>query len=154
MRGLWRWVKKEFIDLTPVFLFFFFSFTLLKLMESASLHKFGLRIHDLYKLLIGTLLISKVFLVLDHARFMNIFNNRPLIYNILWKTWFYFIGTFILRYLELLISHSPNEAFNLMKDPRFLMIQVWVLVLVFVFCSTREFIKKMGPDKFKQIFFG
>lgn len=154
MSGFWKWSKKQIVDLAPVFFFFLFSFTLLKLTESTAINQFGLTSYDISRIFIGAFIVAKAFLLLDQGQFMNYYHDRPLVYGVLWKTSFYFIGTLIFRYLEHTFTHTHEEAINIMSAPRFWVIQVWVLVLVIVYCSTRELIQKIGKEKFKTIIFG
>ncbi len=45
---------------------------------------------------------------------MNRFPNKPLIYNVLWKTTVYFVATYFVRYLELFVplvfEHGDTPA--------------------------------------------
>ena len=42
-------------------------------------------------------LIAKVVLIVDHVPFVNRFPEKPLIYNVLWKTAFYQVATLEVR---------------------------------------------------------
>ena len=147
------WLKKELHELAPVWIFFFFFVLLLRITEWAILQELGIREGIIKKALIFTFLISKVFIVLDNLEFMNRFIKRPLIYSIVWKTLFYGLGIFLARIIEFLFSQSMIEIIEGMLHPRFWIIQIWTITLLFIFCGSRELIKKIGKDNFLKMVF-
>jgi len=147
------WLKKELHELAPIWAFFFFFVLLLRTTEWAILQELGIREGIIKKVLIFTYLISKVFIVLDNLEFMNRFIKRPLIYSIVWKTIFYTLGILIARIIEFLFSQSIGEIIEGMLRPRFWIIQVWTITLLFIFCGSRELIKKIGKDNFLKMVF-
>jgi hypothetical protein len=153
MDRILSWLKKELYELAPVWIFFFFFVLLLRITEWAILQELGIREGIIKKVLIFTFLIAKVFVVLDNLNFMNRFVNRPLIYSIVWKTLFYTLGIFLARLIEFLFSQSITQIFEGMLRPRFWIIQIWTITLLFIFCSTRELIKKIGKDNFLKMVF-
>lgn len=147
------WLRKELHELAPVWAFFFFFVLLLRITEWAILHELGIREGIIKMVLIYTFLISKVFIVLDNLEFMNRFVKRPLIYNIVWKTLFYTMGIFLARIIEFLFSQSLIQIFEGMLRPRFWIVQIWTVTLLFIFCGIRELIKKIGKDNFLKMVF-
>ena len=49
---------------------------------------------------------------------------------------------------------SINEFFSKIVWPHFLALQILLAVLIFMFCTTRELIRVIGPVKVWHIFFG
>lgn len=147
------WLRKELHELAPVWIFFFFFVLLLRITEWAILRELGIREGIIRRVLIFTFLISKVFIVLDNLKFMNRFVSRPLIYGVVWKTFFYTLGITLARIIELLFSESISQIIESMLYPRFWIIQIWTVTLLFIFCSGRELIKKIGKDNFLKMVF-
>ena len=109
------------------------------------------------------MLVGKVVLMVDKLPFVNKFPDRPLIYNILWKSLIYFLAALIVRYLgqvvPLLMKHeSLMEANRHLIDevvwPHFWLLQMWLSVLFLIFCDLRELVRVIGRDKVIQMFFG
>ena len=109
------------------------------------------------------MLVGKVVLMVDKLPFVNKFPDRPLIYNILWKSLIYFLAALIVRYpgqvVPLLMKHeSLMEANRHLIDevvwPHFWLLQMWLSVLFLIFCDLRELVRVIGRDKVIQMFFG
>lgn len=153
MSQFFPWLKKEITELIPVWIYFFFFALLLRTTEWAILQEVGVRIGVIEKVLVVTFLIAKVFIVLDSLKFMNLFVDRPLIVSIVWKTLFYTLGVFLARIIEFLFSQTMGQIIEGMTYPRFWIVQTWIVTLLFIFCSIRELIKKIGKDNFFKLFF-
>lgn len=147
------WIKNELLKLAPVWFFFFFIIMLLKVTEWAILRELGIKEGVIRNVLILTLIIAKVFILLDNLKFINRFTTKPLIYNILWKTIIYTLMIVLVRLIEKLFSNSIQEVIESIGYPRFWIIQTWTIISVFVFLSTREFIRKIGKENFKKMLF-
>jgi len=76
---------------------------------------------------------------------------------------FYLSAAFIVRYLEYLIpfvweyrdlvlanSHMLNEV----VWPHFLLVQVWLFVIFFVYSVITEFVRVLGRERVNGMFFG
>jgi hypothetical protein len=81
------------------------------------------------------------------------------LYNVLWKTLLYSLGAFLFQVLEeaipLLLKHeSLAPAVAQVGRPDFWAVQIWLVMLFLVFCTFRELIHVLGPEKAKEIFLG
>ncbi len=94
---------------------------------------------------------------------INRFSERPLIYNVAWKTLVYIVIALLVRYVEHLIpfirEHGSLTVANrqLLHEvvwPHFWAIQIWFLVLFFFYCALRELVRVIGKDRVIHIFFG
>jgi hypothetical protein len=153
MKGILTWLKHEIVELAPAWLFFFFFILLLKATEWAILKEVGINEKVLGATLIFTMIIAKVFIVLDKIKAINRLDKKPLFYNILWKTILYSIGITLARLVEKLLSHSVEDIRKALGFPRFWIVLAWTLVLTFIFSSVRELFKKMGKEKFLKLLF-
>ena len=102
-------------------------------------------------------------LLADLLPLVNRFPDKPLMYNIAWKTAIYVIAALIIHYLEHLIprlwqTRSFDAANDLMLKeiiwPHFWVIQLWLLILLFAYCTMRELVRALGPQEVRRIFFG
>ncbi|MCX7152756.1 MAG: hypothetical protein NT115_09600, partial [Proteobacteria bacterium] len=95
--------------------------------------------------------------------FINRYPDRPLAYNIAWKTAIYVLVALLIHYLERLIGFwrevggfsAANE--KLLAEivwPHFWAIQLLLFLLIFMYCSLHELIRVIGKDKARQMFFG
>jgi hypothetical protein len=162
MSGLGQRLKNEVRELIPVTLFFFVAFQLLALTHALMLHQYGIKVYSFINVTILAMVVAKVVLIADHVKFVNRFPDKPLVYNVVWKTGIYFFASFAVRYVEHLIhfwrqSESFGEANRRLYDaivwPHFWGVQVWLLVLLLVYCSVRELARAVGPGRLLKMFF-
>jgi len=162
MRKLIEKLKHEIKVLIPVTLFFFVSFQLLALTQALMLKQYGIHVAIFVEALIGALIVSKVVVITDHLTFVNRFPEKPLIYNVLWKTFIYVAASVVVRYAEHLIeflsktgdlAEANHELIHHVVWPHFWVVQLWLFVLLLVYCSLRELIRVMGREEVIRIFF-
>jgi hypothetical protein len=95
--------------------------------------------------------------------FINRFPNKPLIYNVAWKTVIYLLISAVIHYLERLIDFwretggfvTGNE--KLLSEiiwPHFWAIQIVLFVLIAAYCMVHELVRVIGREKALRIFFG
>ena len=163
MSTLGHKLKHELQSLIPPTLFFFVAFHLIAFTRAMMLEEYGIRVSTFMAATVGALIVAKVVLLADLFPFINRFPDRPLIYNVLWKTGVYFVAAFGVHYLEHLVhfmrKHENFAAANrhLLDEvvwPHFWVVQMWLLVLLLVYCALRELVRALGRDKVRQMFFG
>jgi hypothetical protein len=156
-------LKHELLLVIPPTVFFFITFCLLIMTRRLTLREYDIPLTGFANAVVGALIVGKVVLVVDNFRFMNRYPDKPLIYNVLWKTGVYLIATLLVRYLEHLVpllSKFGNFAEahrHLVEEivwPHFWLIQMWLIVLFFVYCSLRELIRAIGKREFTAMFLG
>jgi hypothetical protein len=153
----------ELKALFPIWAFFFLAFGLLRLTQSVVLRGFGVNVTTPSLVLVGSLIVAKAYLVLDWFRFVARYNDKPLITSVMWKTGIYYVGTFVVYFLEQVIEftfkhHDPALAWERLSralvTPRFWIIQLWLVLLIFAFTATRETIRVLGKKQFMMLWFG
>ncbi len=163
MRRLLSRVKHELVEAIPPAVFFFVAFQLIAFTRALMLEHYGIPTPTFVAVTIGALMIAKVVLVVDLVPFVNRFPEKPLIYNVLWKTAIYQVAAFVVRYIEQLIpfvrEHGDLALANRhLRDkvvwPHFWFIQIWLLVLFFLCCTMRELIRVLGRERVRAMFFG
>jgi hypothetical protein len=162
MSGFGQKVRNELQELIPVTVFFFCAFELLAITESLILRQYGIRIETFFNAAIGALVVAKVVIIVDHFPLVNRFPSRPLVYNVVWKTAIYFVASLLVRYVEHLIhfwreSATFGEANQRLLTqviwPHFWGVQLWLLVLLLVYCSFRELVRALGRERIIRMFF-
>jgi len=156
-------LKQELLEVIPPAVFFFIAFQVIAFTRALMLKEYGIRVSTFMAATVGALIVAKVVLIVDLLPFVNRFPEKPLIYNTVWKTAIYMFAAFIVRYVEHLIpflrQHRDFAAANrhLLEEvvwPHFWAIQIWLLVLFFVYCSLRELVRVLGRERVRRIFFG
>lgn len=164
MSKAWNWLKKEFREILPVWIFFFFALGLLSLTVSAVLGRYQLRLSNPHEYVIGSLIIAKAVVLMDALMDKEWLRGRPLIYPTLWNTSLYFLGALVFDRIERLLrlmrtqhfrfAQAMRETINSLGEPGYWAVMAWLIALIAVFCAFRELIDAIGHDRFKEMFFG
>lgn len=157
-------LKREFLHVLPIFLFFLVCFTAINWVETYLFEQAGLTPFRFLEVVLAAALIAKIVLIVDHFPVVKFFRSKPLIYSILWKTGLYWVFLLIVR---LSVRFAPfffgfdddieQDFIRFVQDVNwhlFMSIQVYYLMLLFIFVTFQELTFKIGPKKVKQIFFG
>jgi len=163
MSNFGRRVKHLIHEMIPPAIFFFVSFQLLAFTRALMLKRYGIEVTTFVVATIGALVAAKVVVLADLLPFINRFPGKPIIYNIAWKTPIYFVVAFVVHYLEELFDFyrkagDLGAANRQMLDDviwtRFWAIQIWLMVLLLVYCTMQELLRALGRDKVRELFFG
>jgi|SRR5215469_18978130 len=163
MTKLWHTLKHEFREVLPPTIFFFITFHIVLLDRALMLREYGLHLSSIAAATVMALLVAKVVLLADMLPFINRFPEKPLIYNVVWKTAIYVAASLLVHYLEHLIplwwktgslAEGNRDLWHEIVWPHFWAIQLWLVVLIFVYCAGRELVRVLGRDRVVHIFFG
>jgi hypothetical protein len=155
-------VRRQARELIPVTVFFLVAFELLALTQALMLQKYGIRALAFLEAALAALVVAKVVLIADHVPFVNRFPDKPLVYNVLWKTAIYFAASVAVRYVEHVVkfwwrSGSFTEANRLFAHhiiwPHVICVQLWLLVLLLLYCTSREMVRALGRERVVRLFF-
>lgn len=158
-----KWIKDQFLHVLPAVVFFFVAFTIINFTTELMVRKHGITISTFPAIAFGSLVVGKVLLIIDNLPFANAFSNKPLIYNTLWKTLIYSLGGFAFRFMEKLapfvltqgnVATGYEHFLNELDWPRFWAVQIWIVLLFFFFAVVREFMRVLGRDRVRRMFFG
>ncbi len=162
MKNLLNKIKNEVRELLPVILFFLVSFELLALTQSLMLMQYGIKSRAFLSAAILALIVAKVVAITDYIPAVNRFPEKPLIFNVLWKTLIYFTASLAFRYLEKLfhlwrqtgdLSEARHRLGGEIIWPHFWGVSLWLLVLLLVFCAFRELVRTLGREQVFRMFF-
>src|SRR6516162_9402713 len=164
MSNAWKWLRKEFWEILPVWVFFFVSFGLVAINRMAVFSEYHIKPTEPPEFLVGSLIMAKVVLLIDAFFKKEGWRDRPLIYGTLWNTGLYFVAALAFHHIEQVIAlirrehvginAANHEVLLAMAKPTFVAIMTSVLVLTFVFCMFREFVHATGVKRFREMFFG
>jgi hypothetical protein len=156
-------VKEEFFKLLPPTLFFFVTLHIAALIRSLMVKGTGIETTTSVSVTIGALILGKAVLLADLLPAINRFPEKPLIYNVAWKTTIYLVVAAGLHYLENLIDfwRKAGNFVSANRDllaniiwPHFLAIQLFLFVIIVMYVTMSELIRVIGLDRVKRMFFG
>jgi chromate transport protein ChrA len=156
-------IKEEIEALIPPTLFFFVALHLVALVRVLMLKATGLAPATSVSIAVAALILGKAVLIADLLPFINRYPDKPLVYNVVWKTVIYVLISMFIHYLERLVDFwretgsfvAGNE--KLLAEivwPHFWAIQILLVALILMYCTMREFARALGEDKVRRMFFG
>src|SRR5437868_11408607 len=156
-------LKKEFFELLPPTIFFFIALHIVAFVRVLMLKGTGISPVSTMSIAVAALILGKAVLIADMLPMINRFPNKPLIYNVAWKTLIYLLAATLIHYLERFIDFwrqtggfvaGNKELLAEIVWPHFLSIQIILLVLIAMYCIMHELVRVIGKEKVLRIFFG
>ena len=143
-------LKEEFFKILPPTIYFFVALHLVMFIRVLMLEGTGVSPYSSASIALTALVLGKAVLLADMLPLINRFPNKPLIYNIAWKTAIYLLISAVLHYLERLIDFwretgsfvAGNEKLlSLIVWPHFFAIQILLFVLIAMYCTVHELVR-------------
>jgi hypothetical protein len=156
-------LKEEFFKLLPPTIFFFVALHIVMFIRILMLEGTGLSPYSSASIAVTALILGKAVLLADMVPMINRFPNRPLIYNVAWKTLIYWLMATLIHYVERLIDFWRQAGSfvagnrKLLAEivwPHFWAIQIVLFVLIAMYCMMHELVRVIGREKAMRIFFG
>lgn len=163
MSKFWNGLKHEIKEAIPPFIFFFFAFHLIALTRALMQQEYGIEASAAMNATIAALVVAKVVLLADLLPFVNRFPDKPLAWNIVWKTLIYLLASIAVVYLERLwefhgkygsIAAANNHMVEELAWPHFWAVQIWMAVLFLLYCTLRELARILGGKRMRALFLG
>ena len=163
MSKLTTTLKEEFLKLIPPTLFFFVTLHVVMFVRILMLKDTGLSPLSSMSVAVAALILGKAVLIADLLPIVNRFPERPLIYNVAWKTVIYLVISAFIHYLERLVDFwrqaggfvAGNEALlGKIVWPHFWGIQIILFVLILSYCTMHEISRVIGDERMRRLFFG
>jgi len=162
---LWRrafdWWLAQVKHVLPPTIFFLVGFNLILFTRWMTLQEHGIPFTNFFAASLGALLVGKAVLVVDNLRFMHHFDGAPLIQPILFKSAIYWVVVFLFRIGEGLmhfliaggaVGDFPDFLAAQFSWPRFLAIQVWLMVLFLIYVTAHELDTLFGDGELPRLF--
>jgi hypothetical protein len=150
-------LKEEFFKLLPPTIFFFVALHIVLFIRILMLEGTGLSPYSSASIAVTALILGKAVLLADMVPMINRFPNRPLIYNVAWKTLIYWLmATLIIDFWRRAGSFVAGNRKMLAEIvwPHFWAIQIVLFVLIAMYCMMHELVRVVGKEKVMRIFFG
>jgi hypothetical protein len=159
MNSIGATIKHEMRELIPAVIYFVITFNIIGFTKVLMLREYGITVSTFVGATLGALLVAKAVLTVGILPFMEPFPKIPILYNALWKTLLYALAAFMIQVLEeivrSLLKHGGlDPAWDMLWRPHFWGIQIWLVMVLLVFCTFRELIRVLGPEQAKEIFLG
>jgi len=156
-------VMHELAEMIPPTIYFFVIFHIVALIRELMTKNTGIDISTTTSIGIASLILGKAVLLANALPFINRFPEKPLVWNVCWKTALYFLVAMAIHYLENLYDFwkvapgfvtANQKLLSEIVWPHFWAIQILLTVLIFFYCVASELARVVGPGKLKTMFFG
>jgi hypothetical protein len=163
MTKLFTTFKKEFFELLPPTIFFFVALHIVAFVRVLMLKGTGISPLSSMSIAVAALILGKAVLLADLLPMVNRFPNKPLIYNVAWKTLIYLVMSALIHYVERLVDFWRQTGGFVVGNrkllaeiiwPHFWAIQIILFVLISMYCTMHELVRVIGREKVLRIFFG
>ena len=156
-------LKEEFFAILPPTIFFFVALhivTFIRVLMAVGSHFQPL---STVSIAVASLVLGKSVLIADMLPPINRYPNKPLAYNIVWKTVIYLLMATVIHYVERLIDFSRQaggivagneKLFAEIVWPHFWAVEILLFVLIVNYCTARELVRVIGKQKMLRLFFG
>src|SRR5260370_32355345 len=149
-------LKEEFFALLPPTIFFFVALHIVAFVRVLMLKVTGISPLSSMSVAVAALILGKAVLIADLLPMINRFPDKPLIYNVTWKTLIYLLVATLIHYLERLVDFWRQagdlvagnvKLLSEMVWPNFWVIQIILLVLIVMYCTMHELVRAIGKEK-------
>ena len=156
-------IREEIHALLPPTIFFFIALHLVALIRVLMLKGTGIAFGTSLSITVAALVLGKSVVIADLLPIINRYPDKPLAYNVVWKTTLYVLVAMLVHYLEHLIDFwreagsfiAGNE--KLLAEivwPHFWAIQILLAMLILMYSTMSELVRVIGGDKMRHLFFG
>jgi hypothetical protein len=162
LRRAVTWWLAQVKHALPPTIFFFVGFNLILWTKRLILQEQGVEFSGFFTAIVAALLVGKAVLVTDNLPFMRRFDGAPMIQPILFKSAIYWLCVLIVRLVEEIvhfvagggaIAAFGDHFVNHFSLPRFLSIQIWLMVLFLAYVTIHELNELFGDGELYRLFF-
>ncbi|WP_109477003.1 hypothetical protein [Paraburkholderia sp. C35] len=156
-------IRHEVMKALPPTIFFFVILHIVALIRALMVRGTGVSLPVSGSVLLASLVLGKSVLIADMLPFINRFPEKPLIWNVAWKTLMYAVVALVIHYFERLYEYwkeahgfaaANAQLWAEISWPRFWAIQILLVTLILMYCIVGELSRVLGRDTLKAIFFG
>lgn len=156
-------IRHELAELLPPTLFFFVALHIVAFVRALMNRNTDIELATSAAVTLAALVLGKSVLLANMLPFINRYPDKPLIWNVGWKTMLYAIVALGIHYLERLYDFwkdAPSFAaanqnlFAAIVWPHFWAIQIVLVLMILAYCATAELTAALGRERMKAMFFG
>ena len=156
-------IKEEINVLIPPTIFFFIALHIVAFVRVLMLKATGIAFDTTVTVAVAALILGKAVVIADALPFINRYPDKPLVYNVAWKTTIYLLVALLVHYFERLVDFwrktggfiAGNEKMLAeMVWPHFWAIQIILAVMILIYCTMHELVRLLGAEKVQHMFFG
>ena len=163
MHKVFQKLKEEFLALLPPTIFFFVALHLVSFIRVLVTKGSHFEPLATTSIAVAAVILGKAVLIADMLPAINRYPDKPLAYNVAWKTAIYLLLASGIHYLERLIDFS-RQAGSLAAGnakliaeivwPHFWAVEIIVFILILIYCTMHELSRVIGKEKMLRLFFG
>ena len=156
-------IKEEINVLIPPTIFFFIALHIVAFVRVLMLKATGIAFDTTVTVAVAALILGKAVVIADLLPFINRYPDKPLVYNVAWKTTIYLLVALLVHYFERLVDFwrktggfiAGNEKMLAeMVWPHFWAIQIILAVMILIYCTMHELVRLLGAEKVRRMFLG
>jgi hypothetical protein len=156
-------IEEDIRALLPPTIFFFVMLHIVAGIRVLMLKGTGIAVTTSLQVTLAALVLGKAVLIADMLPLINRYPDKPIAYNIAWKTVIYVLVATLIHYLEHLFEFW-RQAGGLVAGnakllaeivwPHFWAIEIVLALLILMYNTLTELVRVIGKEKALEIFFG
>jgi len=163
MHKVFKKLKEEFIAILPPTIFFFVALHIVAFIRILMAKDSHFEPMSTTSIAVGSLILGKAVLIADMLPAINRYPDKPLAYNVAWKTVIYWLLATGIHYLERLIDFARQaggvaagneKLFAEIVWPHFWAVELLLFILILSYCIAHELARVIGRQKILRLFFG
>jgi len=163
MHKIFEKLKEEFFAILPPTIFFFVALHIVTFIRMLMTKGSHFELLSTVSIAVASLILGKAVLIADLLPPINRYPDKPLAYNVAWKTTIYLVVAGVIHYLERVIDFSRQaggivpgneKILTDMVWPHFWAVQIILFVLILMYCTAHELVRVIGKEKMLRLFFG
>ena len=156
-------IKHELLEMVPPTLYFFVILHIVALIRSLMIKSEGLPPATTISIAVAALVLGKSVLLANALPYINRFPEKPLTWNVCWKSVVYLLVAGVIHYLENLydvwkeapgFAAANEKLLSTIVWPHFWAVQILLGVLIVVYCVGSELARVIGRKELIALFFG
>ena len=153
---------KAFREVLPPTVYFFVAFNLIVFTTNLMIHDYWFKLSGFLLATTTALIVGKAVLVANHIKWIHLYRGAPLIQPILYKTIFYTLVVFVVRFIERFLHFAVDEngfrwalesEIETFSWHRFVAVQIWIFTSFFVYVTATEIGALMGEGQLLRLLF-
>src|SRR5262245_34689684 len=156
-------IGEEVRNALPPTIFFFIALHIVAIIHTLMLKGAGIPASTTLQVTVAALILGKAVVLADMIPLVNRYPDKPLAYNVAWKTVIYLLVATLIHYLEHLIGfwrqtgnlvEANHRFFTEIIWPHFWAIEMILFILIVMYNTMHELVRVLGRDTVVKIFFG